>query len=290
MPFQHGIFYESQRGGLCRLHSINGFFGKVKLTTSQFTQYSKELDKYIKEKFHEESHCLKFDYVSSDHNILVSFILKHYGIYTRYFPINSLYQKRGSLQKHIGDLKGDFFFIFNSGHIWGARKKDGQWYKVDSLSGVSRFNMNSLESSRNTGFLIPVHPKVEFYRNLDKIQIILKKAVPDLDISDHKGTAQKIGEYLKKLNDSHSILGELEVPLGVTMNILDVVYGKCGDYIDKGSETDFKLEQFKPIERVIKRYDEFLYNFTPSQYHNYELKDKYLTDILLTLLKLKVSQ
>jgi len=290
MPVSQGIFYEPQRGGLCRLHALNGFFGKIKLSTERFTEYSKELDKYIKEKFHEESHCLKFDSVSSDHNILVSFILKHYGVYSRYLHINSLYRKRGELQKHLKDLKGDFFFIFNAGHIWGARKKDNQWYKVDSLSGVSRLNINSLENARDTGFLFPVHPKVEFYRNLEKIQGVLKKDIPNLNTSNHPDTLFKIRNYLKNLNDKQLILGNLEVPLGVTMDILDVVYGKCGDYLDASTETDFKPTQFKPIERVIKRYDEFLFKFIPSKYHNYELKDEYLTEVLLTLLKLKLNK
>lgn len=289
MPVQNGIFYESQRGGLCRLHSINGYFGESKISTELFNQYSQKLDKYIKDKFHEESHCLKFDSVSSDHNILVTFILKHYGVYPRYLHINSVYCKPEEIKKHMGDLKGDYIFIYNAGHIWGARRKDGQWWKVDSLSGVHKFNINTLSNMRDTGFLIPVVPKQEFFRNVEKIHKILKRDIPEIDPTDRKDAIEKISAYLKKISETHHILGDLEIPLGVAMDVLDVVYGKVGDYKEDGPETDFKENEFAPIENIIKNYDEFLYKFTPRKYHDFELKNKYLPEILLTLLKLKIN-
>jgi hypothetical protein len=289
MPNQNGIFYEQQRGGLCRLHSINGYFGEAKITTEKFTEYSKELDKYIKEKFHEESHCMKFDSVSSDHNILVTFILKHYGVYPRYLHVNSAYGG-DKLKEHLKDLHGDYFFMYNSEHIWGIRRKDNKWYRVDSLNGVRPCNVDSLGNQKNVGFLIPVVPKTEFFRNVEKIQFILKRDIPELDPANFAKTLEQLKKYLGELSDKEIILGDLEIPLGVSMDILDVVYGKVGDYKKSGPETDFKKEEFKPIEHIIKQYDEFLFNFTPSHYHDKELKLKYLPNTLMTLMKLKIKK
>lgn len=288
MPISNGIFYERQRGGLCRLHSINGFFGEAKITTQKFHEYSEKLDQYIKNKFHEESHCLRFDSVSSDHNILVNFILKHYGVYSRYLHINSMFRKPKEMKQQLIDLKGDYIFIYNSSHIWGARRKNNQWYKVDSLSGVHRMNINSLSNTRNIGFLIPVVIKKEFFRNVKKIQDILKRDISDIDIQNKK-TLDQIENYLEKLSKEYKILGDLEIPLGVSMDILDVVYSKYRDSAKKESEIDFQKREFGPIEKIINIYDEFLFKFTPSRYHDYNLKKTYLPSILLILLKLNTT-
>lgn len=282
MPVSQGIFYEHQQGGLCRLHSINGFFGESKVSTKQFNEFSKKMDKYIGDKFHEESHCLKFDSVSSDHNILVSFILKHYGVYSRYLHMNSLFQNPKQLQKNLDDLKGNYFFVFNAGHIWGVRRFNNKWYKVDSLNGVHSFQVNTLVNLRDISFLFPVVPKDEFYRNIETIQSILRRDIADLETN----TLDKIKTYLAEINDKQLILGDLEVPLGVAMDILDVIYGKTGDYLEKGPETDFRKEQFKPIEKIIRQYDEFLFQFTPSKYHDKDLKVGYLAGVLCVLMNL----
>ena len=92
MPQYNEIYYENQIGGLCRLHSLNAFFGYHKIDVKKFRNYSKELDNYIKNKFHENSDCLKFDTINSDHNMIITFILKKYGVYSKYIPINSVYK------------------------------------------------------------------------------------------------------------------------------------------------------------------------------------------------------
>jgi hypothetical protein len=281
MPVSQGIFYESQQGGLCRLHSINGFFGEAKLSSEQFNEFSKKMDKYIGNKFHEESHCLKFDSVSSDHNILVSFILKHYGVYCRYLHMNSLFQNPKQLQKNLDDLKGNYFFVFNSVHIWGVRHFNNKWYKVDSLSGVHPFQVNTLVNLRDVSFLFPVVPKGEFYKNVETIQSILRRDIIDIEINP----LTKIKMYLSEISDKQLILGDLEVPLSVTMDILDVVL----EHKVLRSETDFIKDQFKPIDKIIRQYASFLFQFTPNKYHSKDLKVDYLSDVLLVLMKLEKS-
>ena len=286
MPFSHGIFYEHQQGELCRLHSINGFFGESKISIKLFNEFSKKLDKYIRDKFHEESHCLKFDSVSSDHNILVSFILKHYGIYSRYIPLNSLFQKPKQLQKNLDDLKGNYFFVFSPNHIWGVRYFNNEWYKVDSLTGVNHLQVNTLTNLQNVSFLFPVVPKDEFYRNIKTIQSVIKKNIVDLKTNP----LNKIKIYLEEINNKHLILGDLEVPLGVTMDILNVVYGKNKNYLVEECKANFKKKMFNPIEKIIKQYDEFLFQFIPSKYHDKDLKVCYLAEVLLVLINLGKDQ
>ena len=41
------IYYESQRGNMCRLHAINGYFGKTVLNDEQFFKHCDDYDKVI---------------------------------------------------------------------------------------------------------------------------------------------------------------------------------------------------------------------------------------------------
>ena len=271
-----GIFYEPQRGGLCRLHALNAFFGEPRISEEEFRKYSGEMDEYIKQKYHGESQTLDFDSVSSDHNILVTFILKKFGFYVRYLHINAVYGKMGSLKDNLGDLVGDFFFVFNADHIWGMRRarpshavQDFLWYKVDSLSGVTRLEIGSLEGALNIGFIIPVDQKVEFYKNVSRVR----------DVVALSGAV----EYITDINSRRLILGDLEVPIGIAMDILDTKLEF--DWRGRKREPD-ESQEYAPIRRLVGQYNEFLKEFVPARYHDLELKLKYVAHIVGVLLKL----
>jgi hypothetical protein len=104
------IFYEKQSGGLCRMHSLNGYFGMSKIAPYQFQLYIDDYDKEYKEKYNFDSSCVLFDIVASDQKNIVNFILKRHGIYSRYYALNQLHGK--NIKENILDiLEGDYFFI-----------------------------------------------------------------------------------------------------------------------------------------------------------------------------------
>ena len=154
MPIQNGIFYENQSGGLCRLHAINGYFGDARISQQQFLQYQKDYDAEYKIKFNLDSSCSLFDTITSDQKNIVSHILKKHGIYTRYYALNQLYNKNINVNI-IKILDGDWFFIYTESHIYGARRVNNIWYRVDSIGGVTQININSL-NVKNIGFIVPV--------------------------------------------------------------------------------------------------------------------------------------
>ncbi len=264
MPISNGIYYQNQSGGLCRMHAINAFFGTGKISISQFNEYQKEYDTLYKKRFNIIESCEMFDIISSDQKNLVSYILQRLNIYTRYFSINQL---KGSQLKRE-DIKGDFFFIYNESHIYGAIQKNNKWYIVDSMKGVRLTNINSIFNEKNVGFIIPVNECQEFYRNVKCIKSIFPQESRDLN---------SIKTYLRKLHKNNMILGELEVPISICINILEFQY-------NRKKNTPAMIEYFKEVKNIIDEYDIFIMKFTDGNYTNINLILQYIPNIIMWLL------
>lgn len=264
------MYYENQSGGLCRLHSINAYFGEAKINETQFNAYMAEYDAEYKIKFNFESSCKNFDIVSSDQKNIVGYIMKKHNVYTKFYALNEIYGK--SIKETILNfLEGDYFFIYNEGHIYGARRKrepsGDLWFYIDSLSGVRPMNIESLSHEKNIGFIIPVNIQQEFYHNLN----IIKGILGDLN-SD---PMEKIKEHLIQKNKEKLILGCLELPLSICMDILETNLIKKND------------SEFLPIKQQVIKYNEFLSQFTKGKYNDIDLIINFLPETLsnLTLLK-----
>ena len=153
------IYWERQEGSLCRKHSLNAYFGCAKISTSEFTNYCKEYDDYIFDKYDIKINTLTNDYVLSNDIGLLSYIIRKVsGIYCFHFPINHIKETVKKLNlKDIHSFfdENNFIFGYNHDHVWGFKKKDGRWKKVDSLSGISDINIKSIIDDKNIGFIIP---------------------------------------------------------------------------------------------------------------------------------------
>lgn len=273
MPLTNGIYWQQQSGGLCRMHALNAYFGKETITSNEFNKYQHMYDKEYKTKFNLDAvSCKNFDIVMSDQNNIISFILKHYKVYTRYYALNQIMSCKSTyaelLEQFAKENSTDFFFIYNENHIYGARKKDNAWHSVNSMGGVRLININTVFRSKNLGFIIPVNIKSEFYRNLR----IIKQILPNDDI-------HSIEKFLIKQHTDKKILGDLEIPLGISIDIME---------INLTYATDNDSDQFDSIKKIIVLYNEFLCEFTNGGYNNIQLILKFLPDILLKLIKLTV--
>ena len=263
---KYGIFYEPQSGGLCRLHSLNAFFGRKKISPITFTQYISEYNTYIRQRFNVNTSSASFDLVSSDQSNLVAFILKKHRIHARYYALNSLYGK--SLSTEI--TTAPFVFVYNGTHIWGVMLKNNKHYKVDSIGGVQPFLINSLCSMRDVGIMVPVPLKSEWYRQVDIIVDILKQ--------ERIRTKVELIEYLTKLHRNKKILDKLEIPLGVSMSILETNLLGCESNNDA---------VFVSIRRLITRYNLFIRTFTDGNYTNLALIVKYVPDLIIDVCSLR---
>jgi hypothetical protein len=249
------IYWERQRGGQCRLHSINAYFGLQKYSDDMFYSSADEFDTIQNDKFGTTTSCKSFDLINSDQRNLVSYILGKHNIYVRYVAINLH-------RAHIEDaIKSGCFFVFNLDHIWIVKKHNDAWHKVDSMSGVGYINPSRLGNEKNIGIMIPIsNLNAEFARLSKQIDV------------DTNGDAL---QFIRSNHISKKILGDVEVYLGSVITILQIqLAGRIG---------------FPHIDRLILRYMEFvreLYN--SSRYNDLAFLESEVPPIL-TVVKLLSS-
>jgi hypothetical protein len=268
------IYYQNQYNGLCRLHSLNAYFGEEKISLNKFNSYQKDYDKEYHNKFNFDVSCKLFDIVSSNQKNIVSYILKQHNIYTRYYAINEIFQKNVN-EKIISILNGDFIFIYDEGHIWGARRKNHIWYSVNSIGGISVININTLLNQKNIGFIVPVYMKDEFYINVAKIKDILCNGESVTSIN-------MIENYLIQKNKECKILDLLEIPIGICMDIIETNLSiRC-----KSSDNS---NIFNQLEVRVNNYNTFLQQFTKGKYNDIKLILLYLPPIIYSLSNLHLN-
>jgi hypothetical protein len=163
---EHNIYVECQRGDLCRLHSINAYFGYKKIDENEFFKYCSEYDEVIK-----GLKTVDMDGFSEGRCIISYILDKLDNKYVFLIPINSYTSVRNEIDidrynKLIKLVNG--FFEFNKGHVWFNKKMNGKWYKIDSISGVNMINVPNI---RNNGILLIIDDKhlyneIFYYLNL----------------------------------------------------------------------------------------------------------------------------
>jgi hypothetical protein len=258
-----GIFYEYQSEGLCRMHTLNAFFCFNKISSNNFKRWILIYDKYLKKRFNISTSSSDFDLINSDQTNLVSFILKKYKIHTRYYALNSLYEKQ--LDSEV--IKSPFIFVYNNIHMWGIRCIKDRHYKVDSIGGIQLFNIQELNAVKDIGIMLPVPLKYEWDKNVN----IIKSILNDKNIESKKD----LENYLRILHLNNDILGHLEIPICVSISIMEtnmpIIYNP----------------KFEQIDNLIKLYLEFLSIFTNGNYNKINLIIKYIPDIIFTIISLQ---
>jgi len=217
------IYWEKQRGGLCRLHSINAYFGRPEISESEFNEAVDKFDADQLNKFGEKISCRSFDYINSDQRNLVTFILASRGIYVRYIPYNHLHDENADYMNY------DCFFVFNLDHIWIVKKIDNVWKSIDSMNGINSIDPGSIKNQKNIGLMIPIkNTLTEFCRLGKQLQEII-----GIDIV----------YFITKKHEEKRILGEAEQCMGIMVEVLRV---------------QSKVNSPPLINRFIDRYDEFI--------------------------------
>jgi hypothetical protein len=250
------MFCEQQRGGLCRMHSINNFIGSAKLNEASFKRH---MLAYDAEHIHFGTTCAQWDIIDAAQQNVVSYIMRQFHIYVKYYAINQAYQKVQEALSEL-DTTQNCFFVFNDHHIWIWRRDvaTNQWYKIDSIGGVRPVSIASLNSQKNVGLMIPVQPQLELMRNIT----IMSKCTSTMTTT----------EYLRKCHAEKKVMGDLEIPLALTMSILD-------------------LSQQNPlVECLIQLYKEFYNEFAQGQCNNLVLILHYIPPIISELMRLKQTK
>lgn len=152
----HRIYFQPQQGGNCRLHSLNGYYGKDEISVTEFKSFCSAYDN--KYKGMGLPAVSDWDAVVSNQENLVSFILAEKS------NLGTFYIPPGYVQKTLDlwgkqritqfiDRRESSCFVFNRGHIWIIKNIDDAWYKIDSIGGVSPCNPNSLMHDKTLGFM-----------------------------------------------------------------------------------------------------------------------------------------
>lgn len=171
------IYWERQRGNNCRIHSLNAFFGKNEISDEQFKKLCLDYDNLI---FGLKS--IEMDGFAECRSI-ISFIVDQYSNkYCQLVPINlrGIHKKNRQAWNYnrylqfVGKEKGiNCYFEFNKDHVWFNKLVDGEWYKIDSLSGVNM--INKLNSFGENGYLLVFEKDILFYEIDFLISLIKEK-------------------------------------------------------------------------------------------------------------------
>lgn len=153
------IYREQQRGGNCRIHSLNAFYGRPEISDAQFAEYCRDYDK------HYGAYALpkvkSWDCVLANQESIVSYILRvRSGLGTLYVAPGDLarFTREWNVRSlaELVDAASPVVFTFNENHIWVYRTSPidptGTWYAVDSMHSTRPVNMQSLPPKQ--GYMI----------------------------------------------------------------------------------------------------------------------------------------
>ena len=139
---------------LCRLHSLNAYFGEDKLSITQFYDYCKEYDGII-----DGLKTKEMDGFSNGRCIINHILEQIDNVYLLLIPINSYNTIRNNIDIDYYTIlikKLDGYFEFNKGHIWYIKKIKDDWIKIDNLSGEHKINEPKIGKN---GYLLVINDK-----------------------------------------------------------------------------------------------------------------------------------
>ena len=239
------IYCERQRGDLCRLHSINAYFGYKKIDAAEFLKYCSEYDEVIK-----GLKTIDMDGFSEG-RCIISYILDRLdNKYIYLIPINSYTGSRNHIDierynKFIKLVNG--FFEFNKGHVWFNKKINGTWYKIDSISGVNMINEPSI---RKNGILLIIDDKHLYNELFYYLNLVDKRNKSDRSDNNHSNIQViLINLYyaLKnvKLNNTNDEI------YNNSIDIFRNIKKLLSDYIENDRLNKNNEKSIKPIFRLI---------------------------------------
>ncbi len=221
------IYWEQQRGNNCRIHSLNAYFGEGKISDAEFADLCSEYDGII---YGLES--IKMDGFAECRSIISYIVDKYTNKYCQLVPINL----RGVHKKNRKDWEYDRFikflgvnkgiisyFEFNKDHVWFNMEKGGEWYKIDSLSGVTK--INKPKSFSDNGYLLIFDENMLFYEANYLIQLIKNRHNDDNFVSE-------IAFY----------------------NLFHLLKRIKLDYVENDASFNLKISNLKTIYKILKEF------------------------------------
>jgi hypothetical protein len=154
MPICNGVYWEQQQGGLCRMHSINAYYGRAVLSEPTFNSQCQEFDVM----YPSLQTCTRWDAVSGNQENIISYILRNTdNVGVVYFAPGYTQQKLDTLGVYkltdMVDSSHPSIFTFNKDHVWLLKRVNNTWWKVDSIGGVTHCHPDSVQGM-GYGFMV----------------------------------------------------------------------------------------------------------------------------------------
>ena len=209
---------------LCRLYSLNNYYGYEKISKSDFDRYCDEYDKLI-----DGLKSRDMDGFAEGRSIINYILDVIDNKYVLLIPINNYSNSRNHIdinhyQKILTNL--DNFFEFNRNHVWINKKINNKWYKIDSISGT---NMIDNPKMNNNGYLFVIEKKLLYI----EIEYYLKKIIIFFKNNPVLESSKKI-EYFSITNTPEILLYNLffslkQIP--IILNNYNLEYSKSEQQI-----------------------------------------------------------
>jgi hypothetical protein len=183
------------------MHALNAYLGSSVYSEDMFARELAAFDAAQRARYKDVVSAAAFDAVYADQRNIISHALAKLGVYVRYVPLG---QATSALRDMPPEV--DAFFVFNSDHIWLMRRREGEWFKVDSIGGVSRMPISSL-AHEQVGLMVPVTDMfAEFMRLCERLDVLVG--------CDPEG-------YLERMHAERKNIGDVEVIIGSTVALLE---------------------------------------------------------------------
>ena len=244
------IYYQRQVGGNCRLHALNGYFGKETISLAQWQKLMGEYDMILAERYNSKTSCKDYDLISAGGQTIISWVLLMRGTYSIYVPPGS-----GCQVDMIGNA--DWVFMFDAGHIWGIRFWNGAWYQVDSIRGISSFDINALPKLKY-GFIIPADPQIEYVKRVGRINSLIAQT--------------QLTRWIRESIKKGETLGDLELHLSNAVACLDAQLQRA-----------VKKDEFGFIQQIVDRWHTFMAKWTNGNYNDINLIMDHIPWFIVTL-------
>lgn len=200
------------------MHALNAYFGYAKLDRAAFEAEIVDYDNICREQTGNVS-ARDFDITTSDQRSVISHILAKSGVFARIYESTAEDRVCAIMKANTYGVA----FVYSPDHIWLIRRTDEQsadlpssgkqevsasWYKIDSLSGVSPFDIDDLARNTLLGVIVPTtNLFVEFDDIAREMNVLVMPDIIDYLITCHK---------------SKKVLGRVETLIGGACTLLQL--------------------------------------------------------------------
>lgn len=227
----NNIYWERQRGNNCRIHSLNAYFGQNKISELEFENNCNQYDKLIP-----GLKSINMDGFAECRSIVSYIVDKYTNKFVQLIPINlrnvhsknRQYWEYDRFTKFMDEKNGDIkeFFEFNRDHIWFNRNINNQWYKIDSISGITE--INKPKKFGENGYLL-VFEKGLVVREINYlINFIHKKILDESDV-EIEIAIFNLYHLLKRLNFKYS---ETNSKFNQRISFLKTIFSIVKNYVE----------------------------------------------------------